>query len=73
MKATKVPLIGIGAGPACHGQVLVLHDVLGLSDRPPAFAKPLANLGEQIRQAGREWVEIVASRGAGPSPYSKKS
>jgi len=73
LKATKVPLIGIGAGPACHGQVLVLHDVLGLSDRPPAFAKPLANLGEQIQTAGREWVEIVAARKSGSSPYTMKS
>ncbi len=41
-----VPTIGIGAGPSCDGQVLVLHDVLGLEERPgPRFVRRYANLG----------------------------
>lgn len=60
--ATSVPLIGIGAGPACHGQVLVLHDLLGLSSWQPGFASPVANLGEQMLAAGQEWVRRVAER-----------
>lgn len=62
LAATSLPIIGIGAGNACHGQVLVLHDLLGLTDNPPVFAKPLANLGAAIENAGREWVQSVANR-----------
>jgi 3-methyl-2-oxobutanoate hydroxymethyltransferase len=44
-EAVPVPTIGIGAGPACDGQVLVLHDVLGLEDRiTPKFVRRYANL-----------------------------
>src|SRR5678815_2754633 len=48
-EALTVPTIGIGAGPGCDGQVLVWHDVLGLSDRRPArFVKRYADIGTQI-------------------------
>jgi 3-methyl-2-oxobutanoate hydroxymethyltransferase len=51
-EAVSIPTIGIGAGPACDGQVLVWHDVLGLSDRPPArFVKRYAELRGEIRGA----------------------
>jgi 3-methyl-2-oxobutanoate hydroxymethyltransferase len=55
-----VPTIGIGAGPHCDGQVLVWHDVLGLSaGHVPKFVKQYANLGEQIAAALAEYVRDV--------------
>lgn len=65
MKATTVPLIGIGAGPAPHGQVLVLQDLLGLTDRPPPFAHPIAKLGEAVQSAASDYVRLVAQRQIG--------
>ncbi|MDX2131396.1 MAG: 3-methyl-2-oxobutanoate hydroxymethyltransferase [Planctomycetota bacterium] len=62
MEATTAPLIGIGAGPACHGQVLVLQDLLGMTDRPPPFAEPVAQLGPMIQAAGEAWVKRVETR-----------
>jgi 3-methyl-2-oxobutanoate hydroxymethyltransferase len=48
----QVPTIGIGAGPACDGQVLVYHDLLGLTEgHLPRFVKRYANLSREIRDA----------------------
>jgi 3-methyl-2-oxobutanoate hydroxymethyltransferase len=56
----RIPTIGIGAGPGCDAQVLVITDVLGLSDgRVPRFAKAYANLGEQIDRAARAFATDV--------------
>ena len=56
----SVPTIGIGAGPDCDGQVLVITDVLGLSERLPAkFVKQYANLREEIGRAAREFAREV--------------
>lgn len=56
----KIPTIGIGAGPDCDGQILVLHDVLGLTEgRSPKFAKQYANLREIVGHALRAYVEEV--------------
>ncbi len=50
--AVSIPTIGIGAGPGCDGQVLVWHDLLGLSDRRAArFVKRYAELGGEIKRA----------------------
>jgi len=65
VRRARVPVIGIGAGPACHGQILVVQDLLGMTDRPPRFAEPVASLGESIRRAGQEWVNRVARRQIG--------
>jgi 3-methyl-2-oxobutanoate hydroxymethyltransferase len=55
-----VPTIGIGAGPRCDGQVLVWHDLLGLSaGHVPKFVKQYANLGEQIAAALADYVRDV--------------
>ncbi|HUI43733.1 MAG TPA: 3-methyl-2-oxobutanoate hydroxymethyltransferase [Terriglobia bacterium] len=48
----RIPTIGIGAGPDCDGQVLVFHDLVGLSFQPPAkFVRAYANVADVMRQA----------------------
>lgn len=69
VRRTSVPLIGIGAGTACHGQVLVLQDLLGLTDTPPRFADPVANLGREIQAGASEWVRRVAEERLGGRRY----
>lgn len=50
--ALEIPTIGIGAGPACDGQVLVFHDLLGIEDRiAPRFVRRYAQLGPEAREA----------------------
>ncbi len=56
----SIPTIGIGAGPACDGQVLVMHDVLGLtSDYMPRFVKSYANLQTTVVDAVRQFRDEV--------------
>jgi len=56
-----IPTIGIGAGVHCDAQVLVQHDLLGLSDWTPSFAKQYANLGALASQAARQFVDEVTN------------
>ena len=58
----SIPTIGIGAGPDCDGQVLVMHDMLGLGDSPPSFVKQFAQLGDLARDAAEAFAEEVANR-----------
>ena len=58
--ALAIPTIGIGAGVDCDGQVLVMHDLLGLTDAAPGFAKQYANLGALTVQAARRFADEVA-------------
>ena len=62
-----IPSIGIGAGAGCDAQVLVMHDLLGLTDWTPSFAKRYANLGGAASQAARQFAEEVA-QGKFPGP-----
>jgi 3-methyl-2-oxobutanoate hydroxymethyltransferase len=63
----RIPTIGIGAGPDCDGQILVVHDMLGLTfDQTPKFARKYANVGEVISNAVRGYCEDVRG-GAFPS------
>jgi len=58
----RIPTIGIGAGPDCDGQILVLHDLIGLTfHAPPKFARRYANVGEIISQAVRDYCANVQS------------
>lgn len=57
--AVGVPVIGCGAGPACHGQIVVTHDILGLTDWQPSFAKSEGQLGSSIQSVVEQWCEKV--------------
>jgi 3-methyl-2-oxobutanoate hydroxymethyltransferase len=58
-----IPTIGIGAGPAVSGQVLVAHDILGLFDRgTPRFARRYAEVGEAVTAAFRAFRDDVVAR-----------
>lgn len=68
-ETVDVPTIGIGAGPHCDGQVLVMHDLLGIDTgerKAPRFVRRYANLGQQVTDAVGTYVEEVQA-GAFPS------
>jgi 3-methyl-2-oxobutanoate hydroxymethyltransferase len=59
----SVPTIGIGAGPDCDGQVLVMHDLLGLNEScPPRFVKPYLKLWTEVGAAALSYVREVRER-----------
>lgn len=61
-KRLSIPTIGIGAGPECDGQVLVIHDLLGLVEgQPLRFVRRYAELGREIRRAVEEFCKDVRS------------
>ena len=62
----SIPTIGIGAGPDCDGQVLVIHDVLGMSEHSPKFAGQWADLSSEISKAINAYRSDVES-GAFPA------
>ena len=64
----RIPTIGIGAGPDCDGQVLVVHDLLGLTTgRTPKFVKRYANLADEVMHAAQQYAQEVAD-GVFPGP-----
>jgi len=66
-KELRIPTIGIGAGPDCDGQILVINDLIGLTFTPaPKFVRQYANVGEIISTAARGYCDDVRS-GAFPS------
>ncbi|EKE73768.1 3-methyl-2-oxobutanoate hydroxymethyltransferase [Oceanibaculum indicum] len=67
-EAIDIPTIGIGASPACDGQILVTDDMLGLfSDFTPKFVKRFASLGASVEQAVQSYAaEVTARRFPGP-------
>jgi 3-methyl-2-oxobutanoate hydroxymethyltransferase len=59
-ESLTIPTIGIGAGPGCDGQVLVLHDMLGLNEQfNPKFLKRYAELSDVVRAAVRSYADDV--------------
>jgi len=59
-EALSIPTIGIGSGPSCDGQVLVLHDMLGLFERfTPRFVKQYANLSAEVAKALQAYADDV--------------
>lgn len=62
-QSLSIPTIGIGAGPDCSGQVLVLYDVLGLYPHPPKFSKNFMLGADSIASALKAYVQAVKSGG----------
>ena len=61
-KSVSIPIIGIGAGPACDGQILVSHDMLGLYSKfHPRFVRRYAELGALMREAFARYAQDVRS------------
>jgi 3-methyl-2-oxobutanoate hydroxymethyltransferase len=60
-RTLRIATIGIGAGPGTDGQVLVINDLLGLSERRPRFAKAYADLRREIGEAARAFADDVAA------------
>jgi 3-methyl-2-oxobutanoate hydroxymethyltransferase len=66
-----VPTIGIGAGPGCDGQVLVVYDMLGLTEEfKPRFVRRYGELAEEMRKAFRSYIKDVR---AGKFPNDRES
>ena len=58
----NIPTIGIGAGPHCDGQVLVLHDMLGITkDFSPRFLRRYSDLGDTVDSAVKQYINDVRS------------
>ncbi|MBI5275833.1 MAG: 3-methyl-2-oxobutanoate hydroxymethyltransferase [Burkholderiales bacterium] len=66
-KELAIPVIGIGAGPDCSGQVLVLHDALGLHEKPARFVRDFLQGSNGIAHAVRRFVDAVKD-GSFPDP-----
>lgn len=56
---SAVPVIGIGAGPDTHGQVMVLHDILGWTNKPPKFVRNFAAGNATVQDAISAYVTAV--------------
>jgi 3-methyl-2-oxobutanoate hydroxymethyltransferase len=70
-ESLKIPTIGIGAGPDCDGQVLVMHDMLGINvEFKPRFLRTYLNMHEQVTGAVKQYISDVKS---GDFPNEKES
>lgn len=64
---TTIPVIGCGAGPACHGSVVVTHDILGLTERRPRFADIVEDVATPLKRGYAEYARRLTS-GEYPTP-----
>ena len=62
-ESLEIPTIGIGSGNRCDGQILVIHDLLGLTSNPPPFVKPEAQLHRDAVAAVQRWAKKVRKPG----------
>jgi len=70
-ESLSIPTIGIGAGPYCDGQILVLHDMLGLTQgHKPKFVKQYANISQIIKDAVGSYISDVQNRSFPTEEYS---
>ena len=61
-ESLDIPTIGIGAGGSCDGQVLVMHDMLGINTEfKPRFLRQYLNLSEQIQKAVQQYIADIKS------------
>jgi 3-methyl-2-oxobutanoate hydroxymethyltransferase len=67
VEATNIPVIGCGAGPYCHGHVVVTHDAVGMTSNPPRFVPKLADLATPTLAAYEQYVKVIAD-GIYPAP-----
>ena len=67
VESVGIPVVGCGAGPACHASVIVTHDALGLTPQPPRFAPRLGDLARPAVEAFAEYARRV-SAGQYPAP-----
>ena len=67
---SSLPVIGIGAGDGCDGQVRVSADLLGLTPQQPPFSPALLDGRELFSQALRQWVQGVQSAPVPPANHS---
>ena len=58
-RSLQIPTIGIGAGPGCDAQVLIIHDLLGITEKPPKLAKAYANVRQTMTEAVEAFVKDV--------------
>jgi ketopantoate hydroxymethyltransferase (EC 2.1.2.11) len=70
-RALKIPSIGIGAGAGCDGQVLVTHDMVGITERfVPKFVKRYAQAAQIMREAAEHYVADVRGKTFPDSAHS---
>ena len=61
VRSVRIPVIGCGAGPACHGHVVVLQDALGMTEHRPSFVRPVGAIGPALQDAAAKWRQLVES------------